>query len=390
MSTLEEELYKFNPWWEKTYDHGFIQRPHYLEFLKQNTKNKDIIILIGLRRVGKTSLLKNHIARLLINIEPKFIFYASLDSMTLEKFSLNEILREYRKIHQLKRNEKLWLFLDEVAYRNNIHQELKNLYDTENIKIFATSSSTSILRDTQAMLTGRSRVKEILPLDFNEYMLFKGLKPRKSETYLTEQYFEDYMKTGGMPEYVITGDIGYLDNLIDSVIYKDIVAYYGVRDVPSVRDMFRLLMERAGKQFTINKVAKIMGLSPDTVRRYLDYFAQTYLIYLIERCGRLNERIRAPKKLYAADVGIRNMITGYRDKGAIFENLVYLKIKHLKPCYIYQNSAEVDFSFENTLIEVKYNRKLNNKQKSLFDSLPAEKKIIIENIDEYFHLEEYL
>lgn len=390
MKDLAEELFKFNPWWEKAYQPDFVPRPHYLGFLQRNTENSDIIIITGLRRVGKTTLMKSYIGSLLKNIEPSHILYASLDSLALETFSVAEITREYRKIHQLKLEERLYLFLDEVVYREKIHQELKNLYDTENVKIFASSSSTSVLRDTGAMLTGRFRVLEMLPLDFTEYLTFKQLKPPRAEGYLTERYFEEYMETGGMPEYVLTGDIGYLDNLIESVIYKDIVAYYGVRDATSVRNFFRLLMERAGKQFTINKVAKVTGSSPDTIRRYLDYFSQTYLIYLVERCGKLNERLRAPKKLYAADVGMRNLITGFRDKGAVFENLVFLRTKHRKPCYVYQNGIELDFLIDSTLIEVKYGRKLSPKQEALFETHPAERKVLIETMDDYFRLDDTL
>jgi predicted AAA+ superfamily ATPase len=150
-------------------------------------------------------------------------------------------------------------------------------------------------------------------------------------------------------------------------------------------------MERAGKQISINKIARVLGISPDTARRYFEYFLDTYVIYAVERCGKLNERLKSPKKVYAGDVGIRNMITGFRDLGAVFENLVYLKIKHKNPCYLYENGIEIDFLTENKiLIEVKYNAELNEKQKKLFDSYPARKKIIIDSIEKYLKLDELI
>jgi len=254
------------------------------------------------------------------------------------------------------------------------------------IKIFASASSASILSDTRGFLTGRARLLEILPLDFTEFLSFKKLQPRVAEGYLVEKYFEEYMQTGGMPEFVLSGDASYLDNLIESVIHKDIIAFHGVRDVSGVKDFFRLLMERAGKPFTINKAAKIIGVSPDTMRRYLEYFTQTYLVYTIERCGKLNERLRSPKKLYAADIGIRNHVTGYRDKGAIFENLVFLKIKKKKPCYVYQDGVELDFLASGMLLEVKLDNELTPQQKALFDSFKARKKIVIQNMNDYLNL----
>jgi len=390
MADLSEELFKFNPWWEREYAPRIISRPFYEGYLSKHTVTKPIILITGLRRTGKTTLMKIHIKGLLTKIAPKYIFYASLDSLALEKFSVAEILREYRKIHHLKLDEKLYLFLDEVGYREKIHQELKNLYDTENVKIFASSSSASILRDTGAMLTGRSQVLEVLPLDFFEFLTFKNIEVSRSEFYLLEEYFEEYMRIGGMPEYVLTGDLEYLDNLVDSVIYRDIMAHYGVRDASSLRDFFRLLMERAGKQFSMNKIARIMGLSPDTVRRYADYFAQSFLVYFMERCGKLNERLRAPKKIYSADVGIRHLVTGFRDKGAIFENLVFLRLKSHYPCYVYHQGTELDFLLGQILIEVKYGQNFSGKQKALFDEFPCAKKVLVQSIEDYLKLPDLL
>ncbi len=384
---ISEELFKLNPWWEGHFHSELLPRPLYSQKLISNLKTKDIILITGLRRVGKTSLIKLFINYLIQKNDPKYVLYVSLDSLPLEKYSISDILREYRKIHELSLASRVYLFFDEVAYRQNVHQELKNLYDHENVKIYASSSSTSIFRDTRAFLTGRTRVLEILPLDFNEFITFKKITINSSEKYLVESYFEQYMRTGGIPEYVLTNDVNYLDNLIESIIYKDIVAYYGVRDLTGIRELFRLLMERAGKQISINKISKIMGVSPDTVRRYIDYFAQTFLIYTIERCGKLNERIRAPKKIYAADIGLRNYITGFRDKGAVFENLVYLKIKQKNPCYIYKNGLELDFYFDNLLLEIKFEMELSGKQKSFFEQFPAKKKIIINGMEDFFKID---
>ena len=383
---IAEELFQYNPWWEQRYSPPFKPRKRYLNILQNNLSNTDIILITGLRRVGKTTLMKLFIADLLQQIEPKFILYVSLDAIPFEPFSISDILRTYRKIFQLSLTEKVYLFFDEVAFRPNIHQELKNLYDRENVKIFASSSSASILNDTKALLTGRARTLEVMPLDFDEFLMFKDLKPRRSESYLLESYFEKYMQMGGMPEYVLTEDISYLENLVEGIIYKDIIVRYGLRDVSGIKDMARLIMERCGKQISINKIARVMGVSPDTVRRYLEYFRQTFLIYTIERCGKLNERLRAPKKIYAADMGIRNYFTGFRDKGAIFENLVYLKIKHQRPCYVYQNGLELDFYFNDTLLEVKYDRELEGKQEAFFQQFAAKRKIQISTVPDYLNL----
>lgn len=386
MEHLQEELYNFNPWWEEEYKPDLIPREKFLNHFRTSESRKEIVIITGLRRVGKSSLMKLFIQELANRIAPNKIFYVSLDSIAIENYSVHYLVREFRKIHQLKRSEKIYLFFDEAAYRENINQELKSLYDNENVKIYVSSSSAAILRDKKALLTGRTKIIEVLPLDFYEYLKFKNLSTKKSEEYLTEKYFEDFMKIGGIPEYVITEDLDYLNNLTDAIIYKDIAFYHGVKDITSLKEFFRLLMERAGKQISLNKISKEMGISSETVNRYFSYFQDTYLIYTIERCGKLNERIRAPKKVYAADLGLRNLITGFRDKGAIFENLVFMKIKNHSPCYIYKNGIELDFYYNNILMEVKYNRKLEDKQLSLFNKMDVENKVLLQSVKDYLNL----
>lgn len=383
---MEQLFFRFNPWWEEEISYNFVERKSYLLQMEKSMERKDIAILTGLRRIGKTSLMKLFIEKLIKgrNIEPKRIFYISLDTYGLEHYSIMEIIDEYRKIHKLPFAEQIYLFLDEIAYKENFQQELKNLYDLGNVKIYASSSASSVLKDKKAYLTGREKIIEILPLTFEEYLLFKEIKLSKANSHLLDSYFGDYMQTGGIPEYVLTGDIAYLVELLDDIIYKDIIAAHGIRDKKIIRDYFRLLMERAGKQVSLNKISKILGIGVDTARRFLSYFEDTYLIHPIERCGKLNERLKSPKKIYAGDIGIKNIYTGFRDKGAVFENLVYLKIKHKNPCYIYKNKIELDFlTKDKILIEAKYNSELTDKQKKLFESINADKKMLIKNVKDF-------
>lgn len=139
------------------------------------------------------------------------------------------------------------------------------------------------------------------------------------------------------------------------------------------------------------KVANILSISPDTARRYLQLFLDTFLIYLVPRHGKTNETLLSPQKIYAADIGIRNLYTSFRDKGAVFENLVFLNIKNKKPRYLYRDGIEIDFITEDkTLIEVKYGLELNDKQKALFDTFPAKKKLVIRNFEDLERLSEIM
>jgi len=317
-----------------------------------------------------------------IGVESQKILYFSVDDYLLKGKSLLDILDEYRKIQKLKVEEKFYVFFDEITYISNYHQQLKNIYDKYDLKIYATSSSSSLLRDKQAYLTGRSVTLEIKPLDFEEYKIFKGINLKKSDDKLNEAYFREYIKVGGLPENVLNPNREYLMNLVEDIIQKDITAFHSLKDSQLVRDYFTLLMERSGKQLSINKISNILKISPDTSRRYLGFFEETYLIHLVSRWGRTNEKILSAKKIYACDLGIKHLFVGERDFGSYFENYIYLNLRNRKEIYyLYEDGNEIDFyTSDKIMIESKYNSEMNLKQKELFDSYKANKKLIVDSV----------
>jgi predicted AAA+ superfamily ATPase len=380
---MEELFYRYNPWWEEKFTLSeIINRPNEIEILEKYLEQKSIVFLTGLRRVGKTTLMKLLIKKMIYehNIEPTHIFYISLDDYNLSRKTILEIVEEFRKVNTIAFKQKIYLFFDEVTYHKDYELQLKNLYDVQNVKIFASSSSASILKSKKPFLTGRNNLIEILPLNFREYLDFKKIKIARSDSHLIDKYFEAYLNTGGIPEYVLKNDVEYLKELVDDIIKKDIASFHNVKNTQILQDFFMLLMERAGKNLSINKAANILRISPDSAKRYLQMFADCYLIYLLPRYGKTNETLLSPKKIYAPDLGIRTLFTRFRDKGSLFENYVYLNIKNLEPSYIYTNTIEQDFMTRGKeLIEVKYHSEMTEKQKELFETIPAKKKYLIKN-----------
>jgi predicted AAA+ superfamily ATPase len=386
---------EYNPWWEGEYDPGqIIERQSVLEKVEKWMADESIIVLTGLRRVGKTTVMKMLIRKLLHQgVAPGDIFYVSLDDYTLDSRSVLDIVEEYRTLRHLPKECKVYLFLDEVAYKERFHQQLKNLYDRQNVKIVASSSSSSVLRDKGAFLTGREIVIKIFPLEFPEYLEFRKIKVKQRDSHLLEKHFEDYLQTGGLPGYVLKREREYLQTVVDDIIYKDIIAYHGIRNQQVVKEFFLLLMERAGKQVSVNKMSNILKISPDTAKRYLGLFEGAYLVYTVSRHGTTNEKVLSPQKIYASDLGIRHLFTGFRDKGSIFENYIFLFIKNRNPRflnYVYENGIELDFFIDKRLlVEVKYDRTLNEKQELLFNRFPAKEKLVLEGREHTDKLEQY-
>ena len=382
---MEEILYQYNPWWEEYVTTKEIRpREKYLNSLRGYLELKQIVVLTGLRRVGKTTLMKLIIGELLSrHVPPYHILYVSLDDYLLRQNNILEIVNEFRKIHKIKLEEKIFLFLDEVTYKEDYHVQLKNIYDSQNAKIFVASSSASLLGDKKASLTGRSITVEINPLDLEEYLFFNDIHLKKRDSQLLKSYFLDYCRVGGMPENVLSPNREYLMNLVDDIIQKDITAFHGIKNHQIVRDYFTLLMERSGKQLSINKIGKILGISPDTSRRYLGYFESTYLVYLLPRWGKTNQKLLSAKKIYASDLGIKYLFMGERDLGSYFENYIYLLLRNRKRLYyLYENATEIDFiTDDGILIESKFYAGLNENQQNLFDTYPAKKKLVIDSVE---------
>lgn len=388
---MQNDVYfDYNPWWEgEPQLENLVERPAVLDKMEKFFDSKSIIFLTGLRRVGKTTLMKIFIQRLIgKGINPKHIFYVTLDDYVLDDKSIIDIVNDYRKIHKLPVDEKVFFFFDEIAHKEKFHQQLKNLYDRQNVKIYASSSRSSILKDKKAYLTGREFILEVLPLDFHEYLEFKKISVKKRDQQLLETYFKEFLQTGGIPEYVLYRQREYLQNLVDDIIYKDIIAYHNIRNHKVVKDLFKILMGNVGGPVSVYKISNTLKTSSETISRYLQLLEEAYLIYLVPRFGSTNQMIVSPKKIYAADIGIRNLFTGFIRKGSAFENYVYLKVKDSEPVYVLENQVEIDFYLNNhVLVEVKFEEDIKDRQKEFFDQFKAKHKRVIRGYQDLDELE---
>ncbi|MFP3872185.1 MAG: ATP-binding protein [Candidatus Natronoplasma sp.] len=353
---LDEIMARYNPWWEGSFGSPGIKRKSYIKEVERKLEQRRMVLIYGLRRVGKTYIMKQFIGEMLKDIAPENIFYISMDHPAVEDVSLQDLLDDYRKRFMLSRDEKVYVLLDEVQKREDFEKELKSIYDLEdNVYLIGAGSNSLMIKHKSGALTGRHARVQVEPLSFEEYLEFRDISVKPSEMFIEEKAFEEYMSLGGMPEYVLTEDPEYIEDMIEDIIYKDIVSRYKVKDPLLLKKLFFLLCERVGKRVTSSKLARVLKLSHDTVTSYLNYFKETYLIDLVEKKGTLNERTYAPKKAYICDVGVLNVMRGKVEKGALAENLAYQKLKKFgTPRYIMENSNEIDFFVDGKAYEVKF------------------------------------
>ena len=241
---MEEILHQFNPWWEGEYKSPGIPREEYLHSLAGLWKTRDVVLLAGLRRVGKTTLMHQLIHTFLKEgVEPKHLFYVSLDNLALKDLSISEVVEAYRKARSVKHNERVVLFLDEVHFKDDWELELKNLYDMGHVKVFASGSASLDIVMKSPNLTGRQRLVRVRPLNFGEFLDFTGRRHSMADAHLMPGLAREYVERGGLPEYVLTEDPNVLQSLLDSILYRDIAGRYEIRNRENLKDILALLAQ---------------------------------------------------------------------------------------------------------------------------------------------------
>ena len=374
---METALSRLNPWWAGKYRIDATARQEYLDTLMASLHDDRITFLVGMRRIGKTTLLRCVIERLQELVDPKRILFVPLDHPLFLHTSIVDIVEAFRKLNGIPFKENIYLFFDEIQAKEGFEADLKALADTEQVKIFCSGSQSLLLKDKKARLTGRTRTVIVKPLTFREFLAFRQVSLSKANAHLNVKYFEEYLELGGIPRYVLEQDPQYIIELVDAIIAKDIITHHGLKDPGAIKELFLLLCERAGKRLSFNKMAHILSLPVESVRQYVSYMEEAYLVHTVYRKTRtLNERIKSNRKVYIADVGIRNIMVGFKDKGAIFENLVFLALKDSNPMYYHEERGEIDFVFGDTAVECKYKETIGDEELAALAASPFKKKVI--------------
>lgn len=393
---MKEILYLLNPWWSGNWQEKSISREKYTTQIISHFKDRLAGVIVGSRRVGKTTILHQVINKLLKQrVNAVHIIYVLLDHPKFSNFTISQIITEYRRLHDLARDTKIFIFLDEIQHNKTWEQEVKAMIDTEVVKIFVSGSSSTLILQKQTFLTGRYFKLVVEPLSFKEFLEFKKVKISPPEEYRYQKNFKNYLNIGGYPEYALSQNPQYFADLVEAVIFKDIVSLYGVRNPQLVRDLLLLLSDRCGHQTSFTKMGKILSLTTDTVREYVEYLQQTFLLGELRRfASSRNKQVYAAKKFYLNDNGLLFNLTGKLNLGSSSEQVLfnYLRQTYNKIFFYYENQTEVDFVVNTgdglELIESKYEldqdkQKLADRLLIVAKSINASKvKIITNDLEE--------
>lgn len=348
-----------------------------LPALENQINTKEIVVLTGMRRVGKTTLLRMIYDK--INSGNKLFFDIEnpIEQRIFEEQDFNNILSNLTA-YNINENEKIYLFLDEIQAFPDIVKAIKYLYDHYSIKFFVTGSSSYYLKNLfPESLAGRKVEFTLYPLTFNEFLIFKkqnktfydSFKEKainKNEIGYTKtiKYFDEYLEFGGFPQVVLTNDpqqkILQIKDIFKSYFEKDITLLGNIKKISAFRDLIFLLIARSGTKLDMAKIASTMNLSRDTIYSYIAFLTGTYFIHLIEPFSSNSDReISGAKKVYLCDTGFFHpgLHITHISEGSKLENAAFLNIKKYGPVRYYQkrSGAEIDFILpeSKTAVEIK-------------------------------------
>jgi len=364
-ATIIEVLKKWNPW-EKSINAG-IKRQKYIEKIYPYLKRKEVVVLKGIRRAGKSTIVKQLMLELIKNgVNKKQILYLNLEDYNFANNLRIELFDDVISAHKsyFKNKNKIYFFIDEIQKINGWEKWVRTKYDlNENIKFVITGSSASLLsKELSALLTGRNLSFRIMPLSFTEFLKFSKTKS-----------LEEYLNFGGFPEVVLERDevkkAFILQQYFEDVIHKDIIDRHNVRNAKQLIEIARYLVSTAGSKVSLNKLSKVFGISKDTIALYIGYMIDAYLLYEVtffSYSAKIKHDIAKLPKLYVLDNGLINMVSikYSKNRGQMFENTIAIKLfeDYDSISYWSELESEVDFIVGNNAINVTATDKIHERE----------------------------
>ena len=320
-----------------------------LERVSELMELPHVVVISGIRRCGKSTLLRQIILEFFDDEE---FLYVNFEDERLKDFKAREFNDLYEVMVELfgKRSN---LMLDEVQNIDGFELFVRR-FQEQGFKIFITGSNATLLsRELGTKLTGRHVRIDLRPFSFSEYLLLKGTEYDERSLYLTEKKveirkaFDDYLESGGMPEYLRYRDQEILFRTYEDIVLKDIVVRYSLENVKMVKDLYEHLISHLSNRFSYNSLRKTVGAgSTTTIQNYVGYLQEANFCTILRRYDhKLKKQIGSDKKFYLTDHGfVRPISTRLtKDRGKKLENVVLNHLPSGGEIMFFDDGVECDF-----------------------------------------------
>ncbi|MCM2359032.1 MAG: ATP-binding protein [Geobacteraceae bacterium] len=321
---------------------------------------REILVITGVRRSGKSSLMRLICGDLMEHhaVERPNILYLNFEDERFSGFTSADFDPLYEAYLELEAPKgKVWLFLDEIQNIPLWEKWLNRLYEFEEAKIFVTGSNASLLgSEIATALTGRNRSIVVWPLSFAEFVRTRGVSAVPADLYHRHTRLElkrllnEYLNTGGFPEIIKTGDPTILEHYYQDILYRDVITRSGIRSTREIKELALFLASNCACIHSYKSLQGVIGVkSQNTVKSYLQSLADVYLFLLVDLFDySLKRQIYNPSKVYGVDTAMMQAVsfTTSRNLGRVYENIVFLELKRRNREVYYWKSTEgkeVDF-----------------------------------------------
>jgi hypothetical protein len=363
-------LLKFNRHWNAGFRYEFPKQRKFIHTLVQHLDDRQIIELTGLRRLGKTTLYFQLINALLDRkVKPQHIWYFSFDE---DKYEIDELFGAFRTQTGTDfNNDKIYIFFDEIQKLVDFQTQIKIYYDLyPNLKFFISGSTSLYIREkTQESLAGRVFSFELKPLDFEEYLFFRGKENYLSmpemfyneltiefENYLSRQFIEtvNFTDLTIVKEYVI--------GIIKKIVFEDIPIIFSVDNPEIMYSIVKIFAENPGSYLKFENLANDLKLSAKTISKYINILEQSFMIKILYNfsANQLTSE-KKMKRIYLSSASFCTALYDFHNSGTLVENAL-LSLKTYRFFWRDPYHHEVDFiDTDNGIIiptEIKYKSRI--------------------------------
>ena len=330
-----------NDWnfWADTPDTG-IERREYISRLRGMLESDQIIVITGVRRSGKSFLMKQLAESLIVKdgIPRNEILIINFEDPRFSDLNAQLLQRIYEVYLEFMHPDNTpYIFLDEVQEVENWEKWVRTTQELKKARVIISGSNARLLsRELSTLLTGRHIDMTVFPLSFKEYLLFNNLTIRNSLDLVSRKVeinrsLRQYLELGAFPDVVLhKRKEEILLSYYEDIIYKDLIRRYRVRKPESLKSLARYYLSNISNLTTYSATAKFLNITVNTIEKYSGYLETAYLNYFLKRHSfKVKEQEKSPRKVYTVDSGLANLI-GFRfseNVGRTAENAVFLELK---------------------------------------------------------------
>lgn len=330
-----------------------IERKEYMALLEKWRDKKVIKVVTGIRRCGKSSLLRMFREKLLEEgVSESQVLELNFEDLDNEQYLDYKVLYVYVKKHLVK-GRMNYLFFDEIQMVDNFQKVIDSLFLLDDVDIYVTGSNAYLLSgEIATLLTGRYVEIKLFPFSFREYLT------AQPDDMNLERAYRRFIEDGSFP-YILQINHDremvreYLLGLYNTIVLKDVVSRRKITDVMMLQSVVRFLADNIGNISVIKRISDTMTslgrkITSHTVENYVSALVDSYIFYSVSRFDTKGKQLlKTGQKLYLADIGLRNVINGTKggDLGHILENVVYLELaRRGGEIYVGKvGDAEIDF-----------------------------------------------